>query len=88
MDFRALPPRVNFLIERLTTNFWNEWKEEIALFPDTADSTTLGIIAIQAALINITMDYITGFPSEHRQRYLEEIIKNLRYIEIQIRDTE
>ena len=87
-SFTTLPAKVQKLIEDLNSNFWQEWTEQTSKFPDTLDCSSMALISLQSSIVSICTNYIMGFSIEKRSMYLEELIKSLRYMEMQLRDVE
>ncbi len=83
---RPLPAKVQRLIEDLNNLFWDHWQKETARFPDTLDSSVMSLVALQSSIISICTNYILGFEAQKRMDYLEDLIKSLRYMEMQLRD--
>lgn len=81
-----LPEAVEDIITHLEKNFWKEWSEKILDLPDTPDAEAYKIIIIHLALLAIVGNFLSSFEVEKRSFHLEDLIKNLRLMEVGMRD--
>lgn len=85
MDFEKL---VIQIADQLDLNFWEKWKTDTSIFPDTEEGWQLQLFVIQISLATIVSKYLLGFKARRRRDELEALIKDFRTIEISLRDIE
>jgi hypothetical protein len=81
-----IPRRFLDLVAELDFGFWQNWYEKTADFADTEDADYMKFTVMESAISTIIMNYILGFPKDKRSYYLENMILQLRTLELRIRD--
>lgn len=83
-----IPPRVEQVVRELNDLFWDEWDHKTADFPDTEEGDINRFSVVLSSVILITSNYILGFSSCNRKTIVEQLVNNLRKMEIRFRDKE
>lgn len=82
----SIPTKFLNIIAELDFEFWKGWYDKTADFADTEDADYMKFTVMESAISTIAMNYILGFPKEKRSFYLENMVLQLRTLELKIRD--
>lgn len=81
-----LPDKIKDAIKDLNDFFWYHWNDIISTFPDTLDGDGFSLTVCRSAIISIFINYIIGFDDKNRKPELENMIHELRNLEVYLRD--
>ena len=85
-DQVELPQQIKDAIRQLNENFWEDWNEIVANFPDCPEWDCLSLTTCRSAIISLIINYIIGFDVPVRKSELERLIHELRALEVYLRD--
>lgn len=82
-----LDERILDISDEIHKHFWDVTNDLTKDFPDISNSSDVKLSIIQMTITTLFTNYLLLYPKSCRSNLLEDIVEELRQIEINFRDT-